>query len=434
VTELDRQDRAWAWAFPDAASEGTMWLTWLVRLRWVAILAQVVTVAFSFQLFQRPGLTIPALALLILILMIANMWAMRALRTLVDVKDSRLLTQLALDVIVLTGFFLLSDGPDNPFVSLYMVHIAMGAVMLSPRKAATLATLVVACYATTHAVHQPLAYEQHSLGISVLHSFGQMLAFMITSAAVAAFVVGLSASLRRRKQQLLTARERTARTDRLRSVGTLAAGAAHELNTPLSTIGLRTRRIRRRYSDPDSQSDTQVILDQLKRCTRIVEQLLIGAGDPSAAGLERRPLGSLVAEGVKLWSTGSNLEAKVEDISQLFEVELPRVAFIQALINLLENARQAQEEIGCFDPLSVQISVEGPNGVVTITDNGCGLPEQAEMIGTPFFTTKTHGTGLGVFVAQSVADGAGGGLGYMPRHEGGTIARWWFPAAEKRLA
>ena len=411
-----------------------MWLTWLVRLRWVAIVAQVITVAFSLQLFERPGLTIPALSLLVLILAIANLSAMRALNTITAIGEGRLLLQLALDVIVLTGFFLLADGPDNPFVSLYMVHIAMGAVMLGPRGAASITAVVVGCYATTHLVHQPLAYDRHSLGITTLHSLGQVLAFSITSIAITVFVVGLALSLRRRKQQLLEARERTARTDRLRSVGTLAAGAAHELNTPLSTIGLRTRRLSRRHTDPDSQRDTEVVLEQLTRCTRIVEQLLIGAGDPSAAGIERRSLAELVKEGVKLWSTGSTLEARVEDTSRGFEVDLPRVAFIQALINLLENARHAQEEVGCFEPLAIAVTSDGAQGVVTIQDRGCGLPDQADLIGTPFFTTKTHGTGLGVFVAQSVADGAGGGLGYMPNTGGGTIARWWFPAAERRTA
>ncbi|MFT4626200.1 MAG: two-component system sensor histidine kinase RegB [Myxococcota bacterium] len=427
-------EQARAWAFPQTISEGSMWLTWLVRLRWVAIAAQVVTVAFAVQLFASPAITIPALSILILILVIANLWATRALAAGVEVLEPRLLAQLAVDVVVLTGFFLLSDGPDNPFISLYMVHIAMGAVMLGPRNAATLAALVVACYSTTHLVHQPLVYGNHSLDTPVLTSVGQFVAFTITTAAVAVFVVGLSVSLRRRKQQLFEARERTARTDRLRSVGTLAAGAAHELNTPLSTIGLRTRRLSRRHQDADSQRDTQVILEQLKRCTRIVEQLLVGAGDPSAAGLERRPLADLVEEGVKLWRTGSTLSATMADQAGGFEVELPRIAFIQALINLLENARQAQEEVDNFDDLTIVVHREDALGIVEISDRGCGLPEPTDLIGTPFFTTKVHGTGLGVFVAQSVADGAGGGLGYMPRDGGGVTVRWWFPAAERRTS
>ena len=65
--------------------------------------------------------------------------------------------------------------------------------------------------------------------------------------------------------------------------------------------------------------------------------------------------------------------------------------------------------------------------VVEIRDRGVGLPETPDQVGTPFYTTKPHGTGLGVFVATQVADGAGGGLHYSNAPGGGTIARWSFP-------
>ena len=115
-----------------------------------------------------------------------------------------------------------------------------------------------------------------------------------------------------------------------------------------------------------------------------------------------------------------------------FEVELPGVAFQQALINLLENAREAQESVSSFEPLEIRILREGTDGVVELADHGCGLPRQREQVGEPFFTTKPTGTGLGVFVARAVADGAGGGLQYLPRVPAGTVARWWFPEARRR--
>jgi C4-dicarboxylate-specific signal transduction histidine kinase len=108
------------------------------------------------------------------------------------------------------------------------------------------------------------------------------------------------------------------------------------------------------------------------------------------------------------------------------------VAFVQALTNLLENAREAQEAVDRFDPLQVDVLREGQRVVVQVADRGCGLPDARDQIGTPFFTTKPTGTGLGVFVAQSLADGAGGGLSYAPHPDGGTIASWWFPVAGER--
>ena len=162
--------------------------------------------------------------------------------------------------------------------------------------------------------------------------------------SITTFIVGLARSLRSRKRLLLEAQNRTSRIDRLRSVGTLAAGAAHELNTPLSTIDLRLRRIGRRYQDKDTTRDVQVMREQLSRCSRIVNQLLVGAGDPTAAGIECRPLGDLIREGAGLWSKGCTLEVQIQDDAPELLVELPTIAFVQGLINLLENARQAQEE------------------------------------------------------------------------------------------
>jgi C4-dicarboxylate-specific signal transduction histidine kinase len=107
-------------------------------------------------------------------------------------------------------------------------------------------------------------------------------------------------------------------------------------------------------------------------------------------------------------------------------VELPNVAFTQAFINLLENAREAQEEVAAPDPLEVEVRRVGEFGVVAIRDRGPGLPSEGDRVGEPFFTTKATGTGLGVFVARALADGAGGGLDYV-RVDDRTIARWYFP-------
>lgn len=411
--------------------EQRVWLRWLTRLRWVALGAQVVTLGFAWPLLENLNLVL-ALGAMMLVLLVANLQAQVLLRSGRKVGDYTLLWQLGLDIVVLTAFFVCGGGPDNPFILLYLVHIAMGAVMLRPEQATTLTVGVLGCYAGLHAWSLPLRYDQHSLPQETLTPLGQILAFVVTSSSVAIFVVGLSDTLRRRTRQLLETRDRTARIDRLRSVGTLAAGAAHELNTPLSTIGMRVRRIGRRYQDEPTTKDLEVIRGQLERCTRIVQQLLAGAGDPSSVGMERARLIDLVQDNLKFWCTGCSLEVTVDDQSNGAEVDLPRVAFGQALTNLLENAREAQEAVDEFAPLEVTLKATRDTAVVQVRDHGIGLPdEQAEQVGTPFYTTKAAGTGLGVYVARQVADGAGGGLSYK-RNERGTTARWWFPRAPPR--
>ncbi|MEZ4237905.1 MAG: HAMP domain-containing sensor histidine kinase [Myxococcota bacterium] len=332
----------------------------------------------------------------------------------------------------LTAFFAVGSGPDNAIYRWHLVHAAMAAIMLPPRMALTvLGAVVLQATPASSSGTLPCTTGGTASRPWVLVRLGQAVAFGITSLSVAVFVVRLSASLRRRRQ-LLDARDRTARTDRLRSVGTLAAGAAHELNTPLSTMALRLRRIGRRHTDEATVRDVEVMEDQLDRCVSIVERLLVGAGDPTASDIVRRPLAAMVCEAVKLWSRGTTLEVRVDDHSDAIEVELPEVAFQQALINLLENAREAQESASTFDPLALTVSRRGAQAVIELADRGVGLPTQSDQVGEPFFTTKASGTGLGVFVARAVADGAGGGLSYHARPGAGTIARWWFPEARRR--
>lgn len=419
-------------AVPSSSDEGTLWLSWLFRLRWVAIIAQIVTLGFVFPLLHTPRLML-AWGAIVVVLGVANGWLQHLLDSRErEIPPATVFRQLALDVAALTGFFYVGGGTQNPFTSLYLVHVAMAGIMLPPRWAAGIATWSLACYALLFIDSYPLHWEAHPLPEEVLLPLGQAIAQTIASTSVAVFVIGVASSLRRRREQLLQARERTARTDRLRSVGTLAAGAAHELNTPLSTMGLRLRRIGRRYDDPDTVRDVEVIREQLARCTSIVERLLIGAGDPSASDIEVRPLGAMCAEAIRLWKKSTSLGVKLEDRSGGLLVELPGIAFQQALINLLENAREAQEEVGRFDTLELEVlSTDDDLGVVQVRDRGVGLPEDDDQVGEPFFTTKPTGTGLGVFVAQSVADGAGGGLSYERREGGGTVASWWFPAAER---
>lgn len=415
-------------ADPDR-DEGALWLSWLVWLRWVALLAQFLTLSFTFSVLDGAWLLAP-LAGVMLLLVVGNLEAIAALRRGADITQLRLFAHLTLEVAALTVFIIVSGGPNNPFAVLYLVHVCMGAVMLTWGKAALLTGFVLLCYALLYPLHLPLRLEQHSLPPDRLLAVGTAIAFVVSAISAAGFTIGVVRTLRGHKVALLAARDRTAKIDRLRTVGTLAAGAAHELNTPLFTMDLRLRRIGRRHAaEGDTSRDVEVIKAQLDRCKEIVEQLLVGAGDPSASGIERRPLGELVRQVATLWSKGATVALVVDDQSDGLEVEVPPIAFRQALTNLLENAREAQAERGVDTPIEVEIEREGPHGVVRVRDRGVGLPDHADRVGDPFFTTKDTGTGLGVYVARAVADGAGGGLRYRSERGAFTEAVWWFPEA-----
>jgi C4-dicarboxylate-specific signal transduction histidine kinase len=141
------------------------------------------------------------------------------------------------------------------------------------------------------------------------------------------------------------------------------------------------------------------------------------------------PIVEYVIKATSLWAKGSKGEVIVIDDSQNAHVTLPQVAFTLAMSNLLNNAMDAQESVQATDDLTIRLVVEEGNAIIYIRDHGCGLPKSKRHVGDPFFTTKPTGTGLGVYVARSVADGANGGLDYI-REDVGTTAKWWFPTSE----
>ncbi|HMV68308.1 MAG TPA: histidine kinase dimerization/phospho-acceptor domain-containing protein [Myxococcota bacterium] len=418
------------WHLANTRDEGVMWLAWLVRLRWLAVIAQLLTLSFTFVVLDRLTVVLPILLSLAALLATTNLASMRLLRTRTHIPQEALLAELMLDIVVLTAFLFCAGGTQNPFVMLYLIHVAMAAVMIRNAYAIVVMVAVIVANLLLHVLHLPLHLEEHLIEQGALLSYGQSTAFTVTAVSVGWFIMGMSTTLRRQKHRLMEARERSARTDRLRAVGTLAAGAAHELNTPLSTMVLRLRRVARRHEDADTVKDLEVLRAQLDRCKQIVDRLLVGAGDPSADGLQVVALDELVDGTVKMWGKGTSIDVSVERVGEPVIVELPPVAFSQAFINLLENAREAQAEVNNFEPLVVRVAREGRTGVVLIQDHGPGLPDQPDRVGEPFFTTKATGTGLGVFVARSVAEGAGGGLRY-DRVGGLTVTRWWFPESER---
>ncbi len=429
-TSPDIQELANPWRHAEGSDEQAMWLAWLVRLRWLAIMAQLMTLAFTFRVLSHPRYTVPLLLVAVTVLIVANYRTLEALKSPERLTNQDLLRQLGLDLLILTGFFIASGGSSNPFVMLYVIHVAMASVMLNPKLAARVTGLVVAVNVALHYIALPIHPEVHSLGAQNLMNLGQTIAFTVTVVSVSTFVMGMSSTLRHQKQKLMDVQRRTAQTDRLRALGTLAAGTAHELNTPLSTMDLRLRRIRRRHTDEATRKDLDAIGGQLSRCVDVVQQLLVGAGDPSASGLEREDLRTLVQEALSRWTKGTDQRITTDYAQQALPVELPRAAFTQGFINLLENAREAQEEIGAHEAILVRLAVDQHHGIIELHDHGPGFSDARDRLGEPFFTTKADGTGLGVFVARAVATGAGGGLSYERRNDT-TIARWWFPLTEK---
>jgi len=196
---------------------------------------------------------------------------------------------------------------------------------------------------------------------------------------------------------------RAAHSDKLASLGQLAAGVAQEINTPLASLMLVTESLRRKTTDPWALSRLDTVTDQIEVAARIVRGLLDFARreEPHAVSLD---LASVVRDAVAFLRGKQSADVVFEEVYPADPVPVlgERGALTQVLTNVLNNACDA---MGGRGTIRVVVRRPGPRGEVEIVDSGPGIPvELLPRIFEPFFTTKPEGqgTGLGLAIAHGI--------------------------------
>jgi two-component system, NtrC family, sensor kinase len=227
------------------------------------------------------------------------------------------------------------------------------------------------------------------------------------------------------------ARAELVRAERLATIGKMAAHITHEVRNPLSSIGLNLELLEEELSEADDGEPKQLlgaIQGEVERLSRIAEQYLAVAREPQLT-LSRESVEDLLREChafVKPELERAGLKSNVEVEPNLPLVDIDETQLRQALVNLIRNAREALPKGG-----HIRLSVSLHDGVLTIDveDDGPGVPDAVRpSIFDPFYTTKRHGTGLGLAVTRSIVEAHGGKITCEPRAGGGTRFRISLPA------
>jgi two-component system sensor histidine kinase RegB len=226
-----------------------------------------------------------------------------------------------------------------------------------------------------------------------------------------------------RERELALARDRAARQEKLASLATLAAGAAHELATPLSTIALaakeQARRLEKAGGGP-ALDDALLIRAQVDRCRQILDQLSADAGDLTGEAAVDVPVGALLAAAQVGLRPRPPIRVELEPHLAEERCRLPARAVARALRTLLKNGQEASGEAA---EVVLHAGIRGGALLVSVTDRGAGMsPEVLARACEPFFTTKPPGSGmgLGLFLARSLVEQLGGRLSLDSRTGEGT--------------
>lgn len=417
-------------------------LAWLVRLRWGAVIGQLVTVLLvTWGLhFQLP---LGTLFVLLATEAASNIGCMVWARQRRVVRTWALGIVIATDILMLTALLYLTGGPSNPFSFLYLVHIALAAVVLPAAYTWSLVALALGCFGLLFAQpawlpEQMQTHLNHADQMR-MHMQGMWIAFGVAAVFITYFVTRVRQSLAERESELSRARTLASQSEKLASLATLATGAAHELSTPLSTIAVVAKELARSMQGRENtaaREDAQLIRREVDRCREILQRMAADAGQPSdhdSEPLRVRELLSRVMDGL-----GQNLPVRVEvdEATADSVLHAPPQATAQALRAVLKNALQASAN---KDPVRVSARTQSGRCVVEVRDFGGGM--SAEILaraGEPFFTTKGpgDGMGLGLFLARAVVERAGGSVTLASIPGAGTTAALVLPfasAANRRM-
>jgi two-component system sensor histidine kinase RegB len=341
----------------------------------------------------------------------------------------------ASDVVLLTGLLDVTGGPFNPFIVMYAAYVWAAAVVVSPLWAAGVSVVSLAGFGWLVVDHlQAGLMEHHRLNDFPTHLFTMWFAGGGVAELVSHYVARARAALAQQEAQVNEARERASRSERLASLTTLAAGAAHELSTPLATIAVAARELERnatRVAEPQAvgaalRDDAHLIRSELDRCQVILDGMSgrAGAGLPTTLEpLAPTAIARLVQERL---ADARRQQLDVEIESDASVPAATGAEMVQAISSLLRNAFDASPN---DDRVLLRFAARDGMARIEVRDRGAGMRREAQVrAGEPFFTTKEpgKGLGLGLFLVRTFAERSGGTLEFDVNQ--GTTAILEIPA------
>ena len=327
--------------------------------------------------------------------------------------------QIGVDLVILTALLHYTGGITNPFALFYLFHAFIAALVLSVTAAvivacASLALLAVLGFAERLGwlQHHPLPLGLVDLAaVEPLGFWALVFAYTLTFAFSIYFVSTVLGRLRRNERQLLLLGRHLALSEKLASVGTLAAGVSHEINNPIGVIANKVQILRYRLRDGDATDKLLAELDTIDKHARRIAQITAGLltfSRESPFELRELDLPALLREAADLVrvpfaNAGVDLACDAAPLPGVVVVGSPN-HLLQVLINILLNANDASPP-GTTVDLAAELRAD--EVFVVIRDRGVGIePEHLGKVFDPFFTTKDvdKGTGLGLAISHGIVE------------------------------
>jgi two-component system sensor histidine kinase RegB len=392
----------------------------LIAARWVALALMTGLILLVPDALDIPLASAPLLAI-IGITALFNGVAQWRIRRAKSAAPAELFSQILVDIVTLSALVFFSGGATNPLVSLLLPPVAIAALTLPVRCVLAIGLAAVAAYSALMVFYVPLPLSDATRATR-LHLLGMWLTFAVSALMIGWFVERMTRLIRERDAELATAREQALRDERIIAIGTLAAGAAHELGTPLATMSLLAGELVR---DPQmseaAREDIALLRQQIAACKEIITGLSRRAGAERLENPGIRPVDRWLDEIRQRWhalrpQAQSRLEVSGRQPAPTVIAD-PRLE--QAVLNLLNNAASASAL-----PIDIRVNWTADEIVIDIHDHGPGFPQDVlQHGGQVAFPAHDHGSGIGLMLTRSAIEQLGGHLLLLNPPAGGALAR-----------
>lgn len=390
----------------------------LLRVRCL-LLALVVGAALGVHFLLELTLPLSALGGLILaMLAVTVLTALRHQRSGAPASGQQLAMQLVIDVMGLAALLYFTGGWTNPLVSLFLVPIAVAVVMLPRRMAWSITVFTIIVYSLLTTFYQPIVMVEHTMEHTfTLHLAGMWLTFVLSATLITYFGTTMVATLRKRDQALAAEREENLRNEQIIGVATLAAGTAHELSTPLSSIAVVAGELAETAPE-HLRNDLRLLLDQVTVCRETLGRLRDTAGGTErAAPVRLDSFLQALRERLVLLRPRADLQLEMPPAAELPYIQ-PDPTLHQAVLNLLDNAAAAAHE-----QLTCRLTCSGAMLQLEILDDGPGFSPQASRQQGDSLRAAGQGMGMGMLLANATIERLGGQVSVSNRTDAPQGAR-----------
>lgn len=404
----------------------------LSYIRTVNLFGQCIAVIFSIYALHV-DLDVWLIAPTLAVLAILNLITYARLFSPWPVTEPEFFTQLVAEMVLYGALLFHMGGATNPFIFLLLVPLIIASATLSRRYVWLVSMLAVSIYSSLLFYYEPLVqlHNQHQhrvMELFDLHILGMWVNFLLTAVVVTYFIVRMRQLMHQQQERLEREREKRIEDQQLLSLATMAAGTAHELGTPLSTMQVLLKELEHEYQhDAELLEDLTLLKQQTDICSQRLKQLAQNVKQEQAT---------------TAWLTAQEL---IQQTLEQFEIQRPEATYQfqtlgngqcpslncstslrQSLLNLLNNAADAEPK-----GIGIELDWDQQYVYVRIHDQGTGISlEQSEHLGKPFITTKGKGLGIGLFLTATTLSRYAGDVRLYNHPAGGTLTEVTLPLRE----